>query len=237
MKKLINSYIEAHKLAWSPATLKSERSRLNSIASHISKGPDYLYNYSLERFKPYAIKTLFIRVADFERWSNKTWGYSNFITKNARLFKHAYTRSTKNYGDTLELTSLLSGIADRDLRELAFGIFRNGLRISELRSYDKSTGLVRGKGGRERRLLAPKDLPDQFCSLRELRNLRKELKRLGLKPHDLRKASASILGRKGQLRMEDLMQVMGWSSLQTAASYLQPLTDEKLAEIAAQVLS
>jgi hypothetical protein len=38
------------------------------------------------------------------------------------------------------------------------------------------------------------------------------------------------------LRSEDLLYVMGWNSLQTAASYLQPLDDARLTSIANKVL-
>lgn len=236
MTKLIDNYLNAHQLAWAPTTLKSERSRLLAVSSIIASGPRAMYEAKSAELKPYALKTLFIRLTDLERWANRSWGYGAFMQENARLFKHVYTKELTNHGSISQISALLSQIPNDHLRTLAFGLLRNGMRISELTSYDKRTGLVVGKNRRRRHLLSPSSLPDQHCSARDLTALRRELRKLGLKPHTLRKAAASALAREGRLSAEDLMRAMGWSNIQTAASYLQPLNDEKISAVANSVL-
>ena len=231
---LIEKYIAAHELAWAPTTLKSERARLNAAADLIAAGPRSLYDNKVNTLKPYALKTLFIRIGDLETWAGRTWGYRAFITENARLFKHAYKRETLNVSID-QFTANISSIQDSNLRALAAGLLRNGLRISELSSYNKVDGVVVGKGGRVRRLLSPDALPDQHPDARTIRKLRQELGRCGLKPHTLRKGAATLLARAG-MQSQDLLYVMGWNSLQTAASYLQPQQDEVLSKFANNVL-
>ena len=234
MLNLIDRYINAHELAWAPTTLRSERARLNSVASLIASGPRVLYDAKVNELGPYTMRTLFIRLADLEDWANRGWGYKQFAEENSRLFKHAYKKERVNVSKDL-ITTSISSIEDNYLRSLADGLFRNGMRISELGSYNKDTGLVMGKGGRTRRLLAVDALPDTYPSARHISQLRAELKARGLKPHTLRKGAATLLAR-ADMPIQDLMQVMGWSSMQTAASYLQPQSDEKLATFANNIL-
>ena len=234
MNNLINKYLEAHSLAWAPTTLKSERARLNNVCDLIAAGPGNLYQLKSLELGAYSLKTLFIRLADFETWANRHWGYKKFTTEQARLFKHVYTRERINVSIG-QFTTSISGIEDQYLRTLASGLFQNGLRISELTSYDKGTGLVRGKGGKLRRLLKPDALPDLLPSSGQLRRLREELSRTNLKPHTLRKGAATLLARAG-MQSQDLLHVMGWSSLETAASYLQPMQDDVLSKFANNVL-
>jgi integrase len=234
MTNLIEKYITAHSLAWAPTTLTSERARLNAVANLIASGPRALYDARHECMKPYALKTLFIRLSDFETHTGRNWGYRRFMKENARLFKHAYTKEAFNVSRD-QITTLLLSIESQPVRELAVAVLRNGLRYAELCSFDKTRGLVVGKGGKVRNLLAPELLPDQHPSKRQLGELRRELGRIGIKPHMLRKAAATLLARGG-MRSEDLLRVMGWSSLQTAASYLQPQQDAELARFASRVL-
>jgi len=236
MQTLIDQYLKAHALAWAPSTLKSEQARLNAVASLIESGPDALYKAKHKVLKTYALKTLFIRLVDFERWANKSndWGYQRFVQENARLFKHAYKKENVNVTKD-HITAAIHGIENETSRALATALFRNGLRISELQNYDKFLRLVTGKGGKVRNLLSPDVLPVNYPNIRDIRRLRADLKRVGLKPHTLRKAAATLLTRGG-MQSQDLMYVMGWSSLQTAASYLQPQQDEKLANLANNIL-
>ena len=193
-----------------------------------------MYEAKVNQLGPYALKTLFIRLVDLESWAKRSWGYKQFVNEHARLFKHAYTKERFDVSVT-ELTANISSIQDTYIRTLAEGLFRNGLRISELSAFDKANRLVTGKGGKRRNLLAANSLPDRYPSARELRELRSELKRCGLKPHTLRKGAATLLARAG-MQSQDLLHVMGWSSLQTAASYLQPQQDDVLAKFANNVL-
>jgi len=234
INKLIESYLTAHTLAWAPTTLRSERARLNAVAHLIPQGAAHLYEQKQATLKPYALKTLFIRLADFELHVNKPWGYRQFMQENARLFKHVYTREAINVSKD-NISTLLSQLGSDSLVTLGFAVLRNGLRISELQSYDKASGMVVGKGGRARRLLAASLLPDNRPSAREVADFRAALKKVGLKPHTLRKAAATLLARGG-MQSQDLLHVMGWSSLQTAVSYLQPQQDDKLAAFANNVL-
>lgn len=57
----------------------------------------------------------------------------------------------------------------------------------------------------------------------------RELKKVGLKPHDLRKLCATELKRQGMSDI-DLMKAMGWESITTAKAYLIPLEEAAMEE-------
>ena len=55
----------------------------------------------------------------------------------------------------------------------------------------------------------------------------RELKKVGLKPHDLRKIAGSKFVELG-LNEYDLLKVMGWNNIETAKSYIAPKNSEKI---------
>ena len=213
---IVEDYIKAHETAWSPATLKSERSRLKIFCA--TETPEELYQRASAVLKPYALKTLFIRVSHMEEWAQAQWGYKKFMKTHRNRFKYVYDRKEVgvSYADACRA---IGEIKEERAAALAHDLLATGLRISE--AYRVNDGLVTGKGGKTRRVYGTirAGVPAQ--------QLRAQLKAVGLKPHDLRKLCATRLAERGATAA-DLCKVLGWSSIQTAYRYLQPLEDSKL---------
>ena len=65
--------------------------------------------------------------------------------------------------------------------------------------------------------------------------VRKELAKIGLKPHSLRKLLATKLSRSN-MTYTDICAIFGWSSLATAQKYLQPLKEDQLKQKMKEIL-
>lgn len=224
--KDIQMYLDAHKNAWAPNTLKAEESRLRKYAKLTD--PASAYAHLTTELKPYTIKILFIRLSHFEQWRIEQGleegpsKFKQFLKSHANKFKHVYDRKEVDVDYDTALQRIRT-IADQATREHAEFLLRSGLRISE--SYKVQDGQVVGKGGRPRKVYSdpPKTLVPQH-------RLRGALARLGLKPHDLRKLLATKLVRRGA-DAATLCHVMGWSKIETAYRYIQPMQDSKIEEM------
>lgn len=219
----IDAYINSKKLAWSQATITSERSRLKTHAKALeSDDASAVYQQLLDNgYKPYTIKTMFVRFSAYLQWSKKNDIFGAFLEQNSRLFKSAYVKDKVpvTYGDVIKY---IDSIQDGTVREHLRFLIRSGVRISE--SY--STGdMVIGKGNKTRKV---------FVAAPTLRASKTALKRalapLGISPHDLRKLCATRLVERGA-SPQDLCYVMGWSDIKTAYNYLQPKKDEEIARM------
>lgn len=220
----VKQYIEAKKLAWSPASVKSEQARLARNLDLINmKQPMQAYLVATERgLKSYAIKTLFIRINSFCTYLNKEDDrFARFMQTHAQLFKHVYQkeRLVVTYGQAKEM---IARIPDSQVRLAALNLLQTGMRANELLTYDGS-GLIKGKGGKIRQVYNNVQ-PVTGVTYNQLYSA---LKTVGLKPHTLRKLAATELARAG-LKEADLLEVMGWSNIATATSYLQPLAKDEL---------
>lgn len=228
----ITNYINSKQLAWARTTQRSEQARLTGALELLNQGASSMYTEGSKRYKPYALKTLFIRAADFASWvtGNANNEFATFLRDNRLAFKNAYERKTVGV-DYAEASRRISAIGNSAIRQLASFILRSGLRAHEALTYDGS-GRVTGKGAKERSVYSAMDGANCYVTYGELY---KELKRVGLKPHDLRKLAATKLVEAG-LKEADLLKVMGWSSIETAKHYLQPKSDSELANLVAKVL-
>lgn len=217
----ISAYIESKKLAWSPATITSEEARLKANARFLNMAPELAYAELSNKYKPYTIKTMFIRFNEYLKFERNDNSYAQFLKTNARLFKSAYKRKTVKLNHE-EAMQKINTITDQTVKNHALFLLRSGLRISE--SYGAGAQ-VTGKGNKTRTVFVerPQVLADQW-------KLRRALAKLGLTPHDLRKLCATRLVDKG-LAPQDLCKVMGWSSIETAFNYLQPKKDDELREL------
>lgn len=232
MEQQLKEYIEYKRGAWAPTTLRSEVSRLYAVLPLLHLTPQEVFvRLSKEGKKPYTIRTIFVRIADF-RAHFQDYRFKEFLSKQANLFKNVYSKERVSI-TFQEARKRLEQIADKDVRELAFFILSNGLRSVEALTY-KGDGMVLGKGARMRRIFNHVDMevgtPVTYIKLYT------ELKKIGLKPHTLRKLAATELAANG-LREADLMHVMGWTNIQTASWYLQPKSDEELANKLKEVLN
>lgn len=235
MKNLIDLYIKDYILAWAPTTLKSERYRLYGVVEHLTGDASHLWAYLENNYKPYGRTTIWTRVVGFWQWTldnNYNTGenvYATFRRKNARLFKNTY--QTKKPALTFkEAAALIKALPNSGDRALAMQILGSGERYSE--SIQRIGNEVVGKGSKRRTTYRPGTTESNRSS--SYASFRRALKAIGLKPHDLRKLCATRLV-EGGMNEADLMEVMGWSSIVTAKSYLQPKKEEQLKKMFSQI--
>jgi len=230
----VAAYIESKKLAWSPTSIKSEWARLRQgvkISASCQSATEFFAAMQQAGQKPYSIKTMFIRMSELAKFA--TGGeidneFSRFLRMNALVFKNAYKR--EKVGVTyLQAVAAIQTICNIQIRNIAQFMLQSGLRVTEAINYDGS-GEVIGKGNKRRvvyckdssKALATEGLPPLMYM-----DIYKALKDVGLKPHTLRKLAASQLVAAG-FKEADLMEVMGWNSMQTAAIYIQPANETDL---------
>lgn len=231
MKKLIESYFEFKKYAWSPSTFKSERRRLLPLSPSLDGNPERLWK-ELQGLAPYSRVTSWTRVCDFWSWMIEEGHkpgpnpYDKFRKQNRRLFKNAYRRKLPeiSYQEAVER---IQKITHPGARQTAMEILRNGLRANE--AFSSSGNGVVGKGGKWRPTFAPSQGKSRDYKL-TYTILYRHLRAVGLKPHDLRKLAATEFHRRGMSEV-DLCYVMGWESFATAKSYVAPKRDKELREI------
>lgn len=217
----IDLYIQSKRLAWSKTTQKSERARLVANLHLINQGPENLVKVA--HLKPYSLKTLFLRAGELADYCKHTPNlYKDYLKTNALHFKHAYERVNVQLSYQ-EASAQVAKIADPAAKKVAQAILASGLRAHEALRYDGS-GEIMGKGSKKRPVFIEENLLSEGLTYDKLY---RELKAVGLKPHDLRKLAATRLVEAG-LREADLMTVFGWSSIQTASYYLQAKNKNEL---------
>lgn len=218
MKELIPAYLEAKESAWAPTTYKSEKARLNAVAARLGLAPKALHKeLEAEGVKPYSIKTLFIRIADLQRWAKVAPTYQEYLASHKNRFKHVYQK------EEIELTweEALARIQTMEVpySAMAQSLLATGLRISE--AYKVKNGKVEGKGGKYRKIFGTIEVTATKSTFA------RKLKAVGLKPHTLRKLCATHLAEKGA-SAADLCKVFGWTDIKTAYQYLMAQEDSKL---------
>jgi len=224
----VSDYLASKELSWTEATIKSETSRLNRIAPYVEAGDIEGLWREVELLGKYSRVTYWTRAAEYydfllvEGIKSGDNIFKQWRKRNARPFKHAYEKKqpTHSYG---EAEQVIHTIQDQAVRKESFILLKTGMRISE-RHKVTSDGYVVGKGDKRRKVFGLEDMPNLQVKDHLLRS---ELKKIGLKPHDLRKIRATDLARRG-MKEADLCKVMGWASFNTASSYIAPMNDEKI---------
>ncbi len=220
----IAAYLASKTNSWAPSTLRSESARLMTIAPYLTGEPLLLWQ-RLERLKPYSRSTTWTRVSAF--WAFTFPGqpnpYVSFRSSNANFFKNAYTKERLCISFT-EAKALIASIERVDIRTLALDILGSGCRFAES-VQPKGKGTIMGKGSKVRSDLRS-DAPllftgSYFAFWRALKDA------TGIKPHTLRKLALNRAVENGATEA-DLMEIAGWSSIATAASYLQPKREKTL---------
>lgn len=231
MKTLIKQYICDMTLSWAPSTLKSEEARLRRVGPFLHLDPRLVWE-KLSHLKPYSRVTTWTRITAFYEWcieEGKLEGpnqFKRFRRKRAKLFKHCYERKPSQVS-AAEIRERLKTLP-RHVEQKALQLLGSGLRWSE--SLTLKDGFVIGKGGKKRKVFGGNvSMGVQYGDLVSTNygRLVRCLRKIGLKPHDLRKAFAQSLVEKG-LNEFDLCHVMGWESLETAKSYVRAKKDEEL---------
>lgn len=227
----IDEYIADMKFAWAASTLKSERRRLQALKDYLHLSPEALYEKVVHKFKPYSLKTMIIRMVHYNDWLIEK-GYKEgpnafkaFQRKHRNLFKHSYERKKVRYSFE-EAERLIKNTMAGPTKKQALEMLYSGLRLAE--TYRQSGGMVKGKGGKSRKVFFVK--PIEVSKRLSPRSVQLALNKIGLNPHDLRKLYATRLVDKGAQPM-DLCKALGWSSIKTAYYYIQPKQDDELQEL------
>lgn len=227
-KENVADYIKSKSNSWSRSTLHSEWARLRGalgLLNEVSGAPFPFFEKASKRYKPYAVKTLFIRIGEFIEFTQpelKPNPFKAFMKENALLFKNAYVPKTLDVTFT-EAVAQVASMETSAAKEMAVYLQNTGLRsIEALEGYDPETNTVMGKGGRRRKVVTAKEGLECPEVKPTYSRLYKALKsQTSLTPHMLRKLFATELVNLG-LGEADLMKVMGWTNMQTASIYLQP---------------
>jgi integrase len=233
VQMLVKEYIEAQKLRWSESTKRSEWYRLKNITLGDLEDPQAYYEARRRVGRgPYTLKTEVVRIGEFYEWLrehgyiqlSKTGNpWKEFLYSHAKLFKHAYEKETLDV--TFEqAVDRIQLIEREDIRLKAMQLLTSGMRFAESQTVKR--GRVVGKGGKP----APVFIPPEFANVKYDKSyftLWRELKKVGLKPHTLRKLLATHFVEQGGT-LPDLMKLMRWESVETAASYLQGKQDSTL---------
>lgn len=226
----IEKYLESKRGTWANSTLLSERARLNYLKPFIDGNPETLLKGMLEKgLKQYTQKIGFIRISDFLNFlidAGLHEGpnlYSKFQRRNRRFFKNAYKKMPSRF-TMAECEAKIKQIENVAHRNRALILLHSGCRYTE--SLTISDGQIVGKGGKVRPYFGPplegKEIYNGCYSAHQ-----KQLQRVGLKSHDLRKAIATHLADKG-LNEYDMCRMFGWANIQTATSYVRPKKDAEL---------
>ena len=139
------------------------------------------------------------------------------MEKAANKFKYAYQK--EDVGLTFEEARQRIMTLEDPYRSMALGMLQTGVRISE--AYNVRDGKVKGKGGKRRTVFGTIEKTAPKATFW------RHLRRIGLKPHSLRKLCATHLASKGATAA-DLCKVFGWTNIHTAYVYLQAKDDERL---------
>lgn len=222
-QELLNKYLESKVLSWAPSTLRSEKVRLAAALTALNELTPTQYYQKLvsEGLKPYTIKTIFIRLRKFLLEINeleKYKSYNDFMSSHQRLFKYAYTKERVKITFE-EALKRIDKIPSVTAKAKALQLLYSGMRFSESKTLDENNEIV-GKGGKRRAVYGVIERFNGSGAELSYSGLYASLKKVGLKPHTLRKLAAQRLVQLGASSM-DLMEVMGWSSINTATSYLQ----------------
>jgi hypothetical protein len=217
----IENYLQYKSYAWSPRTIKTERSRLKKLEPFITGDPLVLWNFLEAKYSAYTRKMNWQRVVDFwaHTFSYQNNPYKHWMHKNRRLFKHVYKR--KELGITYEQAKAkVLEIPCEETKEKALQLLTSGMRWSE--SLYIHNGQILGKGSKPRKVYA-----EQRVYSSSYETFWRHLKKVGLTPHMLRKLFATRCVELG-MKEADLLKIMGWESIDTAKYYLQPKNDNEI---------
>jgi integrase len=236
LESVVDKYLEFKSQFWAQTTIKSEKARLNTIKKQLFKAgsfePSVIFrNLKEAGYKPYAITTLMIRLADLEAFAFE-YGFmpegevpqcKDFARRYLRSHNRgAYSRSAPKVSFE-EAKARINEISCEEIRCFANTLLETGIRFFEVAKIEKDEGgtgvVVKGKGGIDRPVFnlkgeVPQRAPSHWYFWKKLK------KETGLKPHDLRKIAANRFAKSG-LAVHELMTVMGWRRLETAQSYLK----------------
>ena len=220
----IDQYLDFKKNSWAPSTKRSEGWRLKGLLPLLNQSglnPSNFYDLIKEEYGAYTTRTIFNRIGDFLGFLGND-SFTKYFQTNKNLFKYVYQHKFVTYSFE-EAREQIKQIPHSEVRKVATLMLTTGMRIHEALKYDGS-GFVIGKGGKPRPIFSKDVVNSERVSEATVRHF---CKKVGINPHDLRKLAATQLAKSG-LTEADLMYTMGWSNIQTAGKYLQPLKNSEL---------
>ena len=226
MRHTAAQYIKDKAPTRTAATIKSETARMNIVASLASLTPLEAWK-ALSAYKPYTRNTIWARLISFLKWhpTKSADSFIEFRLSSPQLFRNSYVRKSVPTS-VAEALSRLGGVSP-DVKEHAVLMLNGGLRYAE--SLTLKDGEVLGKGRKLRRAPISRDVSPAYTG--SYKRFYRELKAVGLKPHDLRKIRAADLVKRG-CNVFELKALMGWASLDTANSYIQATgLEERIGEL------
>jgi len=238
--EVVGAYLEISSRSWSKSTQLSESARLRKLIPALNLhgfNPDKLYSYMTEAdLGEYTIKTSFIRLSklyDFCKYADvlevsvSINPIKDYMTVRApNKFKVSNVYKPKKVKSTFkEVVSKIERMADLKIKTTLDFLIKTGLRIHELYKIETTEDgryIVKGKGGKYRFILIPppKEIP-------KLSEIRKALDKMRLTPHSLRKLLATELA-SSNVPASSIQQMFGWSSINTAQSYIQAASFDEL---------
>lgn len=232
MKDIIKEYIVSKRYVWAATTLKTASARLNALSEVINNSANELWEYMEQKgMKPYSRVTTWTIVVKFTDWAIESGkvnfkenNYAVFRKEKGRFFKNAYSRKSIDI-DYKEAKSKIDSLPDSLAKDNAIALLNTGMRVSEIKTY--KDGMVLGKGGKVRKVFG---LNEKSLNVTPYHILYRELKKIGMTPHMLRKFAATRFAQAG-MKEADLLKVFGWSNIQTASFYLQSKKDDELEAI------
>lgn len=234
-EELIYKYLDYHDPTWTSKTFATESAKSKTILRTIrtagTRGIDLYQGLKINGYHPHTIKKLVLTASAYVAWGikNQVKGfgplntYADLILTSPQLFRNAYKpeRLKVDFDEALER---IKSIAQENVKEACLALLKSGLRIHEAFLVNTETSSVIGKGDKLRYVVWT--YPPHLKMPTE-GQIRYALKKIGLKPHSLRKLLATKLARSN-MRHTEIMQLMGWSSFETASKYIQPLNEEQL---------
>lgn len=234
--ELIYKYLEAHDPVWTNNTYATESAKLKTILRVLRisglRGVAFYQTLKAEGYHPYTIKAIVARAASLIAWGIKhqiqgfgpTNTFEDLLMSSPQLFRNVYKTERLKIGFD-EAVEKIKTIPQENIREACLSLLRSGLRIHEIYKVNLETKSVIGKGGKERFTVwsypSHLELPSE-------NQIRYALKKVGLKPHSLRKLLATKLARNSDFSNADIQQIFGWSSIETATKYIQPESESIL---------
>lgn len=229
LQLMLDKYLQDNKDRLAKVTLKNRELRLRKAIKSIElavEEPSSFFELVKDDYKAYTLKTLMLEISNWYKWavregyrSENLW--SKEVAKRAQYFKNSY--QPKEIGLTYdEMVSRINKIPDNKIKEAARELLGSGLRAQEIRAIN--AGQTTGKGGKVRKFYGDQR---KFEGV-SIHQIRRALKKVDLTPHDLRKMFATRLARSGKFDDVTLCKIMGWSSFNTARSYLQPDVDSEI---------
>lgn len=234
MTEFVDQYIGSKSMAWARSSIKNERARLRKHGHKVMDKPEEVYQDLKKTMRPYSIKTTFVRFGQFFQWlidNDKIPPAKNhwklFLQSHALLFKHAYQiERLKMTFD--EAKVLVDSMTEEHYRQAAQQLLYGGLRSCGLRTFDGEQ--VIGKGSKPRAVFFEGDLKN-FRYKGCYSALYKRLKKIGLKPHTLRKLCATKFSTQPGVTDIDTCEIFGWESIETSKKYRQPQARERLSQL------